>query len=123
MATEQEFLKGLKEIIKVLYDEKEALLDSDGHKVAEILEIKNEYIEKLAQFKGMDVQNNEKAMSLIEEINSLQEINLLLTKQALSYQEVLLESIAKNINNLTNTYSPKGSKNASNSINLIDQSV
>jgi len=119
----QELINDLKGLVKVLYDEKEALLDNDGHKVAEIVEIKNEYIEKLASFKGLDIASNNKAMGIVEEINSLQEINLLLTKQALSYQDVLMESIAQNVKNLTNTYSPNGNNNTSSSINFIDQSV
>lgn len=123
MATIQELLTHLREIVKLLYDEKEALLNNDGHLVAELVEKKTEYIEKLAEYKGIEIASNEKLMSLIKEIDSLQETNLLLTKQALSYQEVLLESIAKNIQALANTYSPKGSYSNSNSINLVDQSV
>lgn len=123
MGNIQEFTNDLKGLLKTLYDEKEALLDSDGHKVAEIVEIKNEYLEKFANYKGLDIKNNKKCMEIIEEINSLQEINLLLTKQALSYQDVLLESISKNIKNMSNTYSAKGNYDGKNDVSLIDQSV
>lgn len=123
MATIQELISNLKFILKLLYEEKEALLHNDGNKVAEILENKKIYIENLTQLKGLDIEHNQKAMSLIHEINSLQEINLLLTKQALSYQEMLIESIAKNIQNRTTTYSQKGSFNITDNINFIDQSV
>lgn len=123
MGTIQELISHLKSIIKLLYDEKEALIENDGHRISEIVELKTDFIKKLEHFKGIDVINNKKAMDLIGEIDSLQETNLLLTKQSLSYQEVLLESIAKNIQNLTNTYSQKGGYNTSNSINFIDQSV
>lgn len=123
MGNIQQFTNDLKGLLKTLYDEKEALLDSDGHKVAEIVEIKNEYLEKFANYKGLDIKNNKKCMEIIEEINSLQEINLLLTKQALSYQDVLLESISKNIKNMSNTYSAKGNYDGKNDVSLIDQSV
>ena len=123
MATIQELISNLKFILKLLYEEKEALLHNDGNKVAEILENKKIYIENLTQLKGLDIEHNQKVMSLIHEINSLQEINLLLTKQALSYQEMLIESIAKNIQNRTTTYSQKGSFNITDNINFIDQSV
>jgi hypothetical protein len=123
MINEMDLIKNLKELIKILYDEKEALLNSDGHKVAEIVEGKKQYIEKLASYKGIKIEENSKILNLVEEINSLQEINLLLTKQALSYQEVLLDSIARNVQALTHTYSNKGNYDSSNSINLIDQSV
>lgn len=124
MSAPIELVSILKGIIKLLYDEKEALLNNDGHIIAEIIEKKNEYLEKLKEFKGIDASSDERVISLVEEINSLQETNLLLTKQALGYQEMLMESIAKNIKNISNTYSPKGgySKN-SNNVNFIDQSV
>lgn len=119
----QGLIKNLKELIGVLYDEKEALINNNGHKVGEIVEKKKEALERIIEFQGLNIASNEQAMWLIKEINSLQETNLLLTKQALSYQEVLLESIAKNITSLTNTYSPKGNYSSSNSINFVDQSV
>lgn len=40
MATIQELISNLKFILKLLYEEKEALLHNDGNKVAEILENK-----------------------------------------------------------------------------------
>lgn len=123
MATAQELINELKAIVNILEDEKEALLENDGHRVADILERKNNYIENLNQYKGLDILNNKKAMELIGEINSIQETNILLTKQALSYQDMLLESIAKNINNLNNTYTPNKGYNQQNNISFIDQSV
>ena len=123
MASLQEFYSHLKSILKLLQEEKDALLHNDGFKIAMIVESKNEYIEKLSQFKGLDINENKKAMGLIEEINSFQEVNLLLTKQALSFQNVLLESIAKNVHNMSNTYSSKGKYGKLNDIGLIDHSV
>lgn len=123
MSSIYEFVNHLKLIIKLLQEEKQTLLYSDGHKVAEIVELKNNYIEKLSEFKGLDIEDNKKAMMLIEEINSLQEVNLLLTKQALAFQNTLLESIAKNVQNLSNTYSAKGNYESKSSISLVDHSV
>lgn len=111
----------LKSLLKLLYEEKEALINNDGLKVAEIVEKKNEYIEKLSQFH--EVSPSEQILNIIEEIKTLQETNLLLTKQALSHQNILLESIAKNIKNISNTYSSKGSYNKTNNLGLIDQKV
>lgn len=116
-------IKELKGLISILYEEKEALLNNNGHEVASLVEKKKEYIDRLAAFKGLDIESDEKAMTLISQINQLQETNLLLTKQALSYQEVLIESIAKNINSTHSTYSQKGGFNKPSSINLVDQSV
>ena len=123
MGSIQELISDLKGLLKTLYEEKEVLLQSDGHRIAEIVEIKNDYIEKLAKYKGIEFEKNQKVIEIIEEINSLQEVNLLLTKQALSYQDVLLESISKNIKNMSNTYSAKGNYDSKNDVSLIDQSV
>ena len=123
MGSIQELISDLKGLLKTLYEEKEVLLQSDGHRIAEIVEIKNDFIEKLAKYKGIEFEKNHKVIEIIEEINSLQEVNLLLTKQALSYQDVLLESISKNIKNMSNTYSAKGNYDSKNDVSLIDQSV
>lgn len=123
MPSLNELYNQLKSIIKLLHEEKEALLHNEGFKIAEIVEVKNSYIEKLSLFKGIEIEKNEKAMGFIKEINSLQEVNLLLTNQALSFQNVLLESIAKNVRSMSNTYSAKGNYESANNIGLIDHSV
>ena len=118
-----ELMKELKSLIELLEEEKQALVQNDGDKVGEIVMTKEEYINRLSQFKDIDIENNEEIMKLIQEIDSLQELNFLLTKQALSYQNSILESISKNANKLANTYSAKGIYEKENSINLIDQSL
>ena len=123
MSTVVELCNHLKKVIKLLIEEKEALIQNDGGKIIEIVKSKNKHIEKLSQFSGLDIIDNEKAINLIKEINSLQEVNLLLTRQALSYQDVLLDSIAQSVQNASNTYSAKGSYEDSDNINLIDKKV
>lgn len=116
-------INNLKNIIKLLEEEKEALVSNDADHVAEIVMKKNELINNLSAFKGMDIENSREAMKLIKEINQMQELNLLLTKQALSYQNAILESISQNLNNFANTYSSKGTYEKANNVNIIDQSV
>ena len=123
MSTVIELCNHLKKIIKLLNEEKEALIQNNGDKIIEILDSKNKLIEKLSQFSGLDIIGNEKSIGLIQEINSLQEVNLLLTKQALSYQDVLMESISQNVQNNSNTYSAKGNYEGTNEINLINKKV
>ena len=53
----------------------------------------------------------------------MQELNLLLTNQALSYQNALLESISHSVNNIINTYSSNGKYETKNNMSIIDQSV
>ena len=123
MSTVLELCNHLKKIIKLLNEEKEALIHNDGNKIIELVELKNKHIEKLSQFSGLDILENEKSINLIKEINSLQEVNLLLTQQALSYQDVLMESISKNVQNSSNTYSAKGGYEGKSDVNLINKKV
>lgn len=123
MNQEIELLSNLNSLFKLLKEEKQALIQNQGHKLSEIVEKKNEYIEKMSHFKGLDIENNRKIMDLIYEINLLQESNLLLTKQAISFQDSLLESISKNLHKISNTYSAKGNYQCNNNINLIDQTI
>ena len=123
MNSTQELANHLKSILTLLYEEKEALIHNDGNAIAQIVESKKSYIEELSNVKDLNIQNNNKIMAIIEQINGLQETNLLLTKQALSFQNNLLESMSKNVQGSASTYSPKGNYESKNTINLIDQSV
>jgi len=119
----------LNSLLKLLEEEEEALIHNDASKISELVEKKNEYVEVLSPYSlsqnDVMLTEGEKSqlVKLVEEINSVQETNLLLTKQALSYQNSLLEAIAKNIQNTSNTYSAKGDYQKSNNIGLIDQEV
>ena len=119
----RELADNLQSILKLLREEKEALIHNNGNVIAIIVEKKKEYIEKLSSFKGLPIVDDSKIMKLIQEIDELQETNSLLTMQALSFQNNLLESIAKSIKHSTDTYSPKGNYESSKTVNLIDQSI
>lgn len=117
----------LLEILEVIYnlleEEKDALIHNDVDKISVIVEKKLVQVGKLDEFEGIDVNNNKEVAKLVEEINSLQELNMLMTRQALSYQNGLLENISKSIYNLTNTYSSQGKYESTNNVSIIDQSV
>ena len=119
--------KGLNNHLKIIYNllikERVALINNDVGKISEIVEQKNEQIEELKKYKGVGIKNFEEVANLIEEINSMQELNLLLTNQALSYQNALLESISHSVNNIINTYSSNGKYETKNNMSIIDQSV
>lgn len=123
MNSRQELVNNLKSILGLLQEEKDALIHNDGNRITEIVESKKSCIEKLASLKGFSIEDDKEIMTIIEQMNELQEVNLLLTKQALGFQNNLLESMAKNLQSSANTYSPKGSYESKNTINLIDQSV
>lgn len=123
MKTNKKLANKLNLLVSLLKEEREALIKSDGDKVAEIVKKKENIIEDLSTFKGLDIREDKTIMELIKEIDSLQEMNLLLTKQALSFQNALLESISKGVKASLNTYSAKGNYESNNKTGLVDQSV
>ena len=123
MGTINGLIAVLKKLLGLLEEEKIALINNDGLKVAELVEAKIEIIVDIEQLGIKNALDDNRVISLIEQIDELQETNLLLTKQALKYQEVMMESIAKNLSNTSGTYEQKGSHNKEQSINFVDQSV
>ncbi len=123
MKQSKELKKHLSSIIEILNEEKTALIQGDGNKIVEIVERKNHYIETISEFKGLNLQEDRSIMELIKEIDSLQELNLLLTNQALSFQNALLESISIGLSTASNTYSQKGNYEGTKNIGLVDHSV
>ena len=123
MNKNKEFKKHLNSIIDILKEEKDALIQGDGNKIIEIVESKNQYIDTISEFKGLKLEEDRSIMGLIEEIDSLQELNLLLTNQALSFQNALLESISIGLSTASNTYSQKGNYEGTKNIGLVDHSV
>lgn len=113
----------LEKLSKILKEEKEALIKNDGTKVQEIVDKKTILVEKIEEYKGGISKEDKEIIAIKEEIDSLQELNLLLTKQALNYQKSLLESIAANVKKVSNTYSNRGEYGKSESINLVNQKV
>jgi len=113
----------LKKLLGILEDEKQALINNEGLKVAQIVEEKIEIIIEIQNLDIKDALEDKRVIDLIEKIDDLQETNLLLTKQALKYQEVMMETIAKSLSSQSGTYEQKGSYNKEQSINFVDQSV
>lgn len=115
------FIKHLESILKLLKEEEKVLIKNDGDALFEIIEKKDKYIKDLEKYKGIDLED-ESIMDLIGEIDSLQELNLLLTRQALSFQENFLDSLSKAAKN-SNTYSNIGNYEKNDSVNIIEKDV
>ncbi|MDX9916874.1 MAG: hypothetical protein RBT15_02510 [Gudongella sp.] len=119
-----ELKKTLKELLKILKMEKEALIKNENVEIAKIVERKLELTEMLEKAIGSDQKTDDEIRRLASEIKELQETNTLLTKQALSFQENLIASIAANISNIAQTYSQKGGYTDKNQQSgLIDQEI
>lgn len=123
MRTERELIDHLWRIQDLLKKERAALVHNDVDTISEITEKKDVEIVRLKDFNIEGIRNQQEVIGLIEEINYMQELNLLLTQQALSYQNVILESISKSINDFSNTYSANGKYEKMNNVNLVDHSI
>lgn len=123
MITEKELINHLGIIHDLLKKERAALVHNDVVTISEITEKKNEEIEKLKDYDMMGFRKQEEVIDLIKKINSMQELNLLLTQQALSYQNTIIESISKSIKDLSNTYSANGKYEKTKNVNFVDHSI
>jgi len=113
----------LRELIKVLGEEKQVLIKSDAAALASVVEKKNSLISKIDEFKSIDFSEDEEIKRLAGQIGLLQETNMLLTRQALSYQEQILKALAKNNTSRYSTYSSKGQIHGQKEVSIVDQSV
>ncbi len=119
----RKLVAALKDLVKILGEEKNVLIKSDAVSLEKIVVKKNELIAKIDAEKKSGVLADEEVKALGTEIQRLQETNLLLTKQSLAYQEEILKALAKSNTSKFNTYSAKGNMNNEKEVRLIDQSV
>lgn len=113
----------LKELLKILKEEKEVLLKNDAASLEKIVTRKNEMVAIIREEQEKGVLADEAVRSYALEIEKLQEVNQLLTRQALSFQEEIFKALSKNTAVKHNTYSKEGSMNRTKEVSIIDQSV
>lgn len=119
-ATEQLLLQ-MQQLKTLLEEEQSIIINNDGKRLVEIVTQKEKMIEELAKVEEEDVEV-EKLKSLSYEIKELQETNLILTKQSLSFTDQVLKTIQQNATK-SNTYSKKGSTHDKTDPALLDQSL
>lgn len=120
--------KELKKLLVLLKKEKTALLTNNGAVIKDLVVRKEEIIDKIEDIKIFgDIDearvSKKKLDRLIGEIRELQDINLLLTKQALGFQEEFMSALKDNVEDKMETYSPKGNFNTKDCISLINTSL
>ena len=113
----------LKDLIKVLENEKAVLIKGDGEALISITEKKMEFIEKMKSYNQLDDLKDETTKDLVGKIDALQETNYLLTLQAISFQDQILKALSKNNTSKYNTYTSNGNINCPKEISIVDQSV
>lgn len=122
MTKEMTALETLLKFKKVLVDEKEALIKNDSAKVKALVEQKQLFLDSLPTLITEGLTKAD-LIEVVEDIKNLQETNLTLAKQALQYQETMMEAITKGVNKGGSTYSKQGDYSTTQQANLIDQSL
>lgn len=112
----------LKQFIALLEREKEALIHNEGATIQSIVGEKQSFIEWFPTFNFQQEADNE-IEALVYTIRHLQETNLLLTKQALNYQDAVMEALSKSVNKAGKTYSKSGQQTGLTQANILNQSL
>ena len=122
MTKETTALETLLKFKNVLIDEKEALIKNDSAKVKALVEEKQLFLDRLPTLTTEGLTKTD-LIEVVEDIKNLQETNLTLAKQALQYQETMMEAITKGVKTGGATYSKQGDYSTTQQANLIDQSL
>lgn len=113
----------LQKLIHVLKEEKEVLIKNDAEKLMDLVDKKKDLLTAIQGFKIEELTVTDELKTLAHEMDTLQETNLLLTRQGLSFQDMILKALAKNNTSKYSTYSSKGSYEAQEEVKIVDQSV
>ena len=124
MSSNKKLMSLLQKLYQVLEEEKRVLIANEAYALEEIVEKKINYLNELQEYQGQVDAEDETLLKWVEKIDAIQETNLLLTKQAQSYQNALLQAISKEgASKKHSTYSASGSIKEENEIRIVDQSV
>lgn len=113
----------LEELYEVLQTENAALINDEGEKMEEIVEIKHLLAKAFEAYDLNEIdQDDQETISLIKKTRNLQETNLVLTKQAMNYTDTFLSAFQKEAKKNI-TYSDKGNEKKEGSSGLLNQSL
>ncbi|MFT9269803.1 MAG: hypothetical protein ABF539_09820 [Liquorilactobacillus nagelii] len=112
-----EFEQMLRRFCRLLQQENKYLISNQPDKLMPLVEEKQKYVRPFQEYPG---QVTVRMKGLIQQIQALQQENLLLTKQAMGFEEMMLKSIRSNLKTPGTIYSPDKSKKAADSLSLID---
>ncbi|HEX5351585.1 MAG TPA: hypothetical protein VFW58_08160 [Trichococcus sp.] len=122
MKTRQNGLSLLLALKETLQREKEALIANDSVAFNNIVTEKQAFLSHLEEA-SFEECNRVAIEKEVNEIKELQECNLLLTKQAISYHDSILDALTDGMEKSSRTYSKKGQLSPSKNVGLFNQSV
>ncbi|MFT8458990.1 MAG: hypothetical protein ABF804_04950 [Liquorilactobacillus ghanensis] len=114
---EAEIERLLQQFQRLLQQENKYLINNQPDKLMPLVEKKQKYVRPFQDYTG---KVTPKMKELIQQVQTLQKENLLLTKQAMGFEEMMLKSIRSNLKTPGTIYSPNKSKKSADGISLID---
>lgn len=121
--TNESLKKHLEKLYELLETENAALINDEGEKMEAIVESKQELAKAFEAYDLEEInQEDEETISLIKKTRNLQETNLVLTKQAMSYTDTFISAFQKEAQKNI-TYSEKGNKKEDGSSGLLNRSL
>lgn len=117
---EKDFLKQLNQFYRLLQKENRALIKDDGPTLVTIVEQKESMLSIFEAYEGpIEGKIREQLMA----IKTLQDENLLLTNQALSYQKMFMDTIQSQLKKQNTVYAPKNQPYQSAESSIINQTI
>lgn len=120
MEVRKSFSPLLKQLLRLLKKEKKALIKNDGILLEKIIKQKEELIIPLNSIKEIP---NEEETKLLKEIKRIQNDNLLLTKQAIAFNDHFLSAVGSGMKKQNSTYSNNGNLKTQEDIGFINHSM
>ena len=121
--TNESLKRHLEELYEILQTENAVLINDEGEKMEEIVEIKQNLAKAFEAYDINEIdQDDQEIISLIKKTRNLQETNLVLTKQAMSYTDTFISAFQKEAKKNI-TYSDKGNEKEDGSSGLLNRSL
>ncbi|WP_027108659.1 flagellar protein FlgN [Lacticigenium naphthae] len=122
MERKDSLMNQLQSLKDCLQREKIALIENKGEELRDIVAAKEALTAEL-ESASLPETNKDEYIPVIDEIRQLQEGNLLLTQQAMSFTDAFLQSLQESVKKEKRGYSKKGKYQENETNALFDQQV
>lgn len=122
MNTNQPIHSFLETFSLLLEKEKDALIQNKGKDLQDIVKQKEQFARELEKM-TLTEEEHLAVLPLLEHIRTLQETNFLLTQQSIQYVDSFIQSIQREVQKQSNTYSKKGAYESPRDVSFLDQSL
>ncbi len=120
MESNKSLVPVLKQLLRLLKKENKALIRNDGNQIEQLVSQKEQLVNQLVM---VERELTAIELNLALEIKQLQDDNLLLTKQAMAFNDNFIQTVGQNAQKVNATYSKKGSLSIQEDVGFVNQSM